>query len=389
MNIFLSGLLPALADQGVATDVLTRGFGGSVVVTRPFPGVRVFHLPCGWGTAPPTREGARRALPRFVSSARILLGGRRFEYDAVSAHYWMSGLAARSVCDPPAKGRKVPLAFSFHTVEARKVRPAGTVPDGLALERAAAERGLAASVDSLVCLSSYDLAETVKLFPGIGPAGVVIQPGVGAGFRIRHARETARAALGLCMSGTLFLLAARADSGKNVEAAASAIGRLRSSGRADVSMIVVGQARPAGVQAVEGVRYLGAVAHAEMPAYYAASDAVVSPSLYESFGLVPLESLAVGTPIVVPETVYWGRRVMSDGGGLVYAPWSPFSLEEALGRIASDARLRQRLSAECRRIAAPFTWKRCASSWASLLSHPSRRDDRPGTPRLRGGRRRR
>ncbi len=390
MNVFLSGLLPALAGQGVYTDVLTRGFGRSVSVTHPSPGVRVFHLPCAWEPGAPTREGALRALPRFVSSARILLGGRLRGYGAVSAHYWMSGLAAREVCQSREKGRipPAPLAFSFHTVEARKIRLPGTVPDGLAFTRVAAERMLAGSVDALVCLSGYDLAETVRWNPAAAPRGVVIPPGIDERFLHPPGREAARGALGIHPTGTLFLLAARADSGKNVEAALGAVGRLRSRG-IDVSMVVLGQEREGGGDACDGVVFAGPVPHARMPAYYAAADAVVCPSLYESFGLVPLESLAAGTPILAPETVFWGSRVAAYGGGLAYAPSDPFSLEHAMARLASDGPLRERLSAGCGRLAAPFTWSRCAASWASLLSRLPSHGGRPGTLRVRAAPRRR
>jgi D-inositol-3-phosphate glycosyltransferase len=379
MNVFLSGLLPALANRGIATDVLTRGLGESVVVTRPSPGVRVFHLPCGWEGA--SREAALRALPRFIASARRLSIGRP---DAVSAHYWMSGVAARALSGGVGARRGAPpIAFSFHTIEARKVAQARGAPDSQESVRRVAERELAGAVDAIVCLSRYDLAETVKWRMDAGPRGVVIPPGLDDRFLHPPGRAAARAALGLREPGTLFLLAARADSGKNSAAAVDAIRRMRSQGAA-VSLLVAGQARPPDAGDGDGVTWLGPLAHAGMPACYAAADAVVCPSLYESFGLVPLESLAAGTPLVVPETVYWGSRVKAEGGGLTYAPSDPGALEAALARIASDAPLRDRLSAECRRLAAPFTWSRCAGAWGALLSRLSTRGGRPGTPRPRG-----
>ena len=57
MNIFLRGLLAGISRRGIETDVLTRGTGNRVGVSRPAPGLRVLHLPCGWRD-PPTRAGA-------------------------------------------------------------------------------------------------------------------------------------------------------------------------------------------------------------------------------------------------------------------------------------------------------------------------------------------
>ncbi|HEY5996382.1 MAG TPA: glycosyltransferase, partial [Candidatus Deferrimicrobiaceae bacterium] len=375
---------------GVETDVLTRGFGETAVVTRPVPGVRVFHLPCGWTKGSTDREDAWRSLPRFVASARILLGaGNR--YDAASAHYWMSAIAARALSgESGRRARAIPAAFCFHTVEARKIRAPGTIPGSFAGLRMAAEREIAGSVDSLVCLSSYDLAETVRCYPDAGPRGTVIPPGVDERFTSPPGRESARIALGRGAAGTLFLLAARDDSGKNTASAVEAVRRLRASnGGADVELIVAGSERPPGTEREVGVTFAGAVPHEAMAAYYAAADAVVCPSLYESFGLVPLEALAAGTPVIAPETVYWGKRLRTEGGGLAYDPADPGALAAAMGRFLAGDGLRERLSAESRRVAAPFTWPRCAASWASLLSRLSTRDGRPGIPRAPAAPRRR
>lgn len=386
MNTFLAGLLPAMAREGIATDVLTRGRGATVEVTTPVPGVRVFHLPCGWEEGPPTREGASRSLPPFVSAARSLLrGGIAGGHEVASAHYWMSGVASLAILDG-GEGHlaRVPLAFSYHTIEARKVRAPGASPDSLSSRRDAAERALSRSVDAVVCLSSFDLAATAAIFPDVGPRGAVIPPGIDDRFRNPPGRAEARRALGLPVEGVLFLLAARDDAGKNVREAVEAVARLRADGRVDARLVVVGHGGRD-----EGVVYAGAVPHEAMPAWYAAADAVVCPSRYESFGLVPLESMACGTPVVAPETVYWGGRIASEGGGSAYDATSPGALEQALARIASDTGFRERLGVEARAVAAPFTWSRCAGLWGSLLSRLARPGGRRGTPRSRDGRRRR
>jgi glycosyltransferase involved in cell wall biosynthesis len=108
-----------------------------------------------------------------------------------------------------------------------------------------------------------------------------------------------------------------------------------------------------------------------MPMLYAAADAVVCPSLYESFGLVPLEALSSGVPVVVPEGTYWGDRIRSQGGGLVYPREEPERLSGALLDLASSAELRARLSLEGPAVAAPFTWEKCTGSWAELLASVS------------------
>jgi len=117
MNVFLLGLLRGLSKRGIATAVLTRATGETVEVADPFPGVRVFHVPCGW-VDPPSRESAFASLDLFVERSRILIRGERIEPGVVSAHYWMSGVAARKLAGAP-------MVLCFHTVEARKVPAPG------------------------------------------------------------------------------------------------------------------------------------------------------------------------------------------------------------------------------------------------------------------------
>ena len=69
MNVFLRGLLRGLSRAGYPSDVLTRATRGAQEVSEPFPGVRIFHVPCGW-KSPPTRRSAYESLERFIGRLR-------------------------------------------------------------------------------------------------------------------------------------------------------------------------------------------------------------------------------------------------------------------------------------------------------------------------------
>jgi glycosyltransferase involved in cell wall biosynthesis len=142
-----------------------------------------------------------------------------------------------------------------------------------------------------------------------------------------------------------------------------------------VTLLVAGNNDP-GESAPEGVFFAGTVPHSEMPSVYAAADAVICPSAYESFGLVPLEAMAAGTPPVVPAGGYWGNRIKTSGGGLAYTDSGGNGLLEAMRRLVRDEPLRKRLADEGRLSAAGFTWERCSASWARLLSKCARPGNR-------------
>jgi len=373
MNIFLRGLLAGLSGRGIVTDVLTRGLGDRLSVSRLDSGVRVLHLPCGW-TEPPTRESAWASLPAFLDAVVRHRSAEFGEYGVVSAHYWMSGAAAVRLFR--RTGRAAPLLLVYHTVEARKEVPAGAGGETLRLIRRRTEEALASAADRVVCFTGEDLERTEAIFPAVRGRGTVIPPGVDDRFRTPPSREQGRRRLGIPGEAILFLLAARPDPGKGLPRAMEAVASARSAAGLDARLLVTGQAPAEGIPP-EGVRFAGPVAHAEMPMFYAASDAVLCPSRYESFGFVPLEAMAAGTPVIAPDSGYWGKRMSADGGGIAYPADDPDGLSNAVLSLLRDPGRKAGMREEGRRIAAEFTWETCTGSWAELLSSVSR----SGNPR--------
>lgn len=372
MNIFLRGLLAGLSAGGIETDVLTRAVGDRLAVSRPRPGLRVLHLPCGW-TDPPTRKSAWGCLPGFLEAARRAAGEAAGAYDVVSAHYWMSGAAAVRLIR--RMDRRAPLLMVYHTVEAgKRILPAEERGE-LGPVRRRTEEDLAAAADRVVCFTAEDRKRTERIFPVLRGRVAVIPPGVDERFRTPPPRTESRRRLGIPDDAVLFLLAARADPGKGLSAAKEAVCSARSATKIDARLLVAGQAPPEGAPP-DGVRYAGPVAHAEMPSLVAASDAVLAPSLYESFGFVPLEAMAAGTPVIVPDSGYWGTRIAAGGGGIAYPAGDPEGLRKAVLSILRNRSRRRGMAEQGRRIAAEFRWERCTEEWAALLSSVSRSGNR-------------
>src|SRR5207248_5386227 len=95
--------------------------------------------------------------------------------------------------------------------------------------------------------------------------------------------------------------------------------------------------------------FVGAVAHDRLPLYYSAADVSVMPSSYESFGLVAVESLACGTPVVATR-VGGLTSIVHDGETGMLVPWRDAELfAERLRRILSDSALQARLAGNARK----------------------------------------
>ena len=119
----------------------------------------------------------------------------------------------------------------------------------------------------------------------------------------------------------------------------------------------------------ERVLFAGRVSDADLPAFYQACDVFVLPSIArtEAFGVVQIEAMAAGRPVVstnLPTGVPW---VNQDGvSGLVVPPGDPAALGDALRRLLDDGALRQRLGEGARRRAqAMFSRERMVATFKS------------------------
>lgn len=117
------------------------------------------------------------------------------------------------------------------------------------------------------------------------------------------------------------------------------------------------------------VRWLGPVAEANLPALYAAATAFVFPSLYEGFGLPPLEAMASGTPVVCSEAPAL-PEVVGDAA-LTFPPQDVKALREALQRVLDDAALRETLRVRGLARAAQFSWARTAQETLAVYREVS------------------
>ena len=121
------------------------------------------------------------------------------------------------------------------------------------------------------------------------------------------------------------------------------------------------------------VQMAGRITHERLPMFYAAADMLVLPSTYESFGLVTLESLACGTPVVATR-VGGAAAVIEDGvnGALIDRPDSA-ALADGIERVLILIRRRQLSPKRIRDSAAHYGWDHVASAIVSVYNNALRK----------------
>ena len=113
---------------------------------------------------------------------------------------------------------------------------------------------------------------------------------------------------------------------------------------------------------------LGRIEDHEMPAMYRAADVLGFPSTREGFGLVVLEAMAAGLPVVASDIPVFQEHLTDGENCLMVAVGDSGPLADALVRGARDAELRSRLVPAGRLTAARFTWERAAEEHEAIYA---------------------
>jgi D-inositol-3-phosphate glycosyltransferase len=376
MNVYVRELGSALAARGVGVDIFTRRQATDVPdVVEYTPGARVVHIDAG-----PHRHVDKYDvldyLPDFacgVQRFRALTGA---SYDVIQSHYWLSGRLGLLFADRWG----VPLVSTFHTLALLKNSVAETPAEREQAVRFEIERRTMAGSDRIVALTSVDRQQMIRHYGEQAPI-VVIPGGVDLErFRPRP-RDEAREALGLSPTAKILLFVGRIQRLKGLDVLLRAFARL---GDLDAQLLIVGGVlKPGTAQETreitrlqhlatklgiaERTRFVGAVPHVDLPAYYSAADVSVMPSSYESFGLVAVESLACGTPVVATR-VGGLTSIVRDGETGLLVPWRDAEMfAERLRLVLQDDSLRSHLARQARESVLGYGWDRIADEHMALF----------------------
>jgi len=220
--------------------------------------------------------------------------------------------------------------------------------------------------DRLVAISEHTRQDLVRLL-GADPARVAVTYcGVDPSFRPLDADRVAAYRERQGLPDRFILYVGTLEPRKNVPRLLQAYARLRRAGNAPPLVLVGARGwRHTAIDAMlahldlrDHVRFLGYVPAPELPLCYNAAAVFVYPSLYEGFGLPPLEALACGTPVVTSSTSSLPEAV--GDAALLVDPRDPAALAGALRAALEDEPLRDRLRRAGFQQASRFTWRRTA-----------------------------
>jgi alpha-1,3-rhamnosyl/mannosyltransferase len=214
-----------------------------------------------------------------------------------------------------------------------------------------------ASRDDILRFYPWADPEKILVVPNAIDAELLRDPGPEEMERVRERYQ---------LHGRFILFAGNVKPHKNLERLIRAFARVRAQGaHQDLGLVLIGDqvsrygslrrnVEEAGVR--QEVRFFGFVPHQTLAALYRMAAAFAFPSLYEGFGLPPLEAMACGTPVVTSR-ISSLPEVVGDGALLV-DPYSEEEIAQGLARVLDDEELRRGLVERGLARAAVFSWER-------------------------------
>lgn len=384
LNVYVVETARRLAQRGVEVEIFTRRTSASLadeVVLAP--GVLVRHVDAG------PYEGLRKEdLPAQLCAfaAEVMSQVARHphgHYDLVHSHYWLSGQVGWLV----AERWGVPLAHTMHTMA--KVKNAalaeGDTPEPLT--RIVGEEQVVRVADVLVANTETEAAELIDLYAA-DPAKVrVIEPGVDLATFTPGAASAARSRLDLPLDAEIILFVGRIQPLKAPDVLLRAIANLLAAEphrRANLIVGILGGPsgtgleRPRALQQLardlgiaDVVQFVPPVSRAGLADWFRAADLVTVPSRSESFGLVALEALASGAPVLAADV--GGLPGAVGPGGILVHGHDPADWAHAIAGLLDDPDLRKQLSEAGIAHAAAHGWERTTealfSAYVEAVQH--------------------
>ncbi len=375
-NVHVAALADGLGRLGADVTVYTRRDDPDLpTVVSLGERVRVVHIDAG--PAEPIDKDL--LLPHMAElGERLAATWSLTPPDVVHGHFWMSGRASL----PAAHALRIPYLQTFHALGVVKRRhQAGR--DTSPAERIAVESWLLAESDAVIATCTDEVFELARLG---GPGRVHVVP---CGVDTDH--FTARGPVAPPRGeGQRLLVVSRLVERKGVGNVVSALAALPG-----VELLIAGGPRPeeldddaevgrlravaaeAGVS--DRVHLLGRVSRDDLPALYRSADLAVCVPWYEPFGIVPLEAMACGRPVVASAVGGLIDTVVDGVTGLHVAPRDPAAVTEAVRALLADPAQRAVMGAAgAARARSRYSWRRVADRtlgvYAELLGVGARRE---------------
>ena len=382
-NVYVRNVGEALAKLGWKVDMFTRQVSKEQhSIIEHCDNCRTIRFKAGAFEFVP-RDNLFGNLPEFVDNFLQFQRENGYSYPLVHTNYWLSswvGMRLKSII-----GCK--QVHTYHSLGAVKYSTIDDIPP-IASKRLEVETTLLETAERVVATSPQEKAHMRQLVSTKGnidiiPCGTDINR-FGSIDRVAARAELVKSHETVNSDDIIVMYVGRFDPRKGIETLVRAVAqsKLRNSGK--LKLIIGGGSRPGQSDGFERERiekivselglnditiFPGRISQDILPIYYAAADVCVVPSHYEPFGLVAIEAMASGTPVVASDVGGLQFTVVSEETGLLAPAQDDSAFSEAIDRILINPQWRDKLGeAGKERVISKFSWDGVAKQLSDLYT---------------------
>lgn len=370
MNVYVYEVAREMARRGIDVDIFTRVASPDDIgrIEQVQDHMRVIFMPCGM-PVPLSPDEIFMHVNEFCKAALYFAQRHRIQYDFIYSHYWLSGWVALQL----KQAWRIPVAQMFHTLGRMKNRIADnpTLADDV---RITGETQVMAGVDRIIAATPAEQAQLLLLYKADRRIIDIVPPGVDTTRFYPDNRAEAMHKVGWDTHKKHMLFVGRIERLKGVENILEAVNHIRQDNAAlaqDIAVHIIGgdplnaegemerlQVLRKALGLQEYVHFIGAKGQDVLPDYYRAAEALIMPSDYESFGMVALEAMASGTPVIASEVGGLAFLIQDAVTGFHVPVREPSILADRITRIVTNPDLRTELGNAAFELAQGYRWGR-------------------------------
>ncbi len=381
-NVYVRQVGQALAALGYQVDMFTRR-------ANPYDPEIVQHSLCcrtirlvAGPQAYVARDEMMPHMPEFVEALLRFQTKHSMTYKAIHTHYWMSGWVGMQL----RKHYPVKLIHTYHSLGAVKYLSVTEIPQ-VASQRLAVEKDILENYDRVIATSPQEQDDLRNLVSRLGNTQVIPCGTDVENFQVMS-KPVSRQTLNIDPQDQVILYVGRFDQRKGIETLVRAVGQICAQGDntplnlAHLRLVIVGGSDPnqsdgqerqrieelvAELGITERTDFVGMVGHDRLPLYYSAADVCVVPSHYEPFGLVAIEAMACGTPVVASAVGGLNFTVVAEETGILVPAQDVDGFARAIERTLVDRLWAQKARKNsAQRVLTYFSWSGVALQLSDL-----------------------
>jgi len=383
MNVYVLELCKQLAAKGFVIDIFTRSQDkNNKEVVSVAKNLRVIHIVAG-SEEKIEKKKLINYIPEFTGNLFFFINKNGLSYNLIYSHYYLSGLIGL----PFKEKYNIPLFVTFHTLALMKNLVARSEQEREDVSRIKAELLLVKKADKVIATSASDAEYLATLYSCLKSKIFILTPGIDLKLFKPSDKSIAKQAVGVRESQKLILFVGRIEPLKGIDVLLYGIKVLKeNSPQIHLSLWIIGgvvdgdsENWPEELKRLNqlkkllnissSVKFVGRKHQAELPNYYNASEVVILPSHYESFGITALEAMACGKPVVATDTVGIVGILDKKHSGLITSANNPLMLADKIKRLLTNKNEYQKISKEVLEKVSDLSWENIADNFIDITEN--------------------